>query len=243
MRRVFLSYRRADAGSYTGHLYRDLVLGLGKRRVFRDREGIEGGGDFPAILQKEIERADAVLAVIGPDWLVTAEGTERPRIFDEKDWVRRELEIAIEQGKQLIPVLVGGAQMPRSSEIPESLHPLRSLNALSVRDAPDWMEDLVPLFEVLVGRPAAERAMAAVRSEPRHDPKPYIAWVPVVPALLQNPETSWPYNLAAVLAAIALAGYALWDLRTPGRKGHWVAWGALVAATVLGVVAVYVRYV
>ena len=52
------------------------------------------------------------------------------RIDNPNDWVRIEIEAALQQSKNLIPVLVDGANMPRPEILPESLRPLARRNAV-----------------------------------------------------------------------------------------------------------------
>ncbi len=42
---------------------------FGDGRVFRDIEGIEGGANFEEVLSETVGSADAVIVLIGPDWL------------------------------------------------------------------------------------------------------------------------------------------------------------------------------
>ena len=53
-----------------------------------------------------------MLAVIGPDWATVSDSHGRPRLSDPGDVVRMEIATALQTGKPVIPVLVGGASMP-----------------------------------------------------------------------------------------------------------------------------------
>jgi hypothetical protein len=70
-----------------------------------------------------------VLAVIGPRWaeLLAA------RKGDPGDFVAIEIKAAFDQGKRVIPVLVGGASMPRAHSLPEAIRPLARRNAVGLR--------------------------------------------------------------------------------------------------------------
>ena len=49
----------------------------------------------------------------------------------------------------LIPVLVGGAEMPTEDALPESLRKLATRNAIHVRPNPDFRPDMARLIEGL----------------------------------------------------------------------------------------------
>jgi hypothetical protein len=55
------------------------------------------------------------------------------RSGDEKDFVVIEIKAAIEQGKRVIPVLVGGASLPRPGSLPAEVRPLTERNAVALR--------------------------------------------------------------------------------------------------------------
>jgi hypothetical protein len=63
---------------------------------------------------------------------------DRKQIFMDidamEDFVRREIATALKRDIRVIPVLVDGALMPRSTELPEDLKPLVRRNALRVSD-------------------------------------------------------------------------------------------------------------
>jgi hypothetical protein len=51
------------------------------------------------------------------------------------DFVRLEIAKALERGVRVIPVLVGGATMPRQDDLPDELRPLCAREAMDLRDA------------------------------------------------------------------------------------------------------------
>jgi len=130
---IFVSYRRDDSQGFAGRLADDLSEVLGPDRVFRDIE-IPAGSDFTDVLHRAIAASDALLVVIGRHWAAgSAEGYES-RLFEPTDWVRTEIEAALAQGKQVIPVLVAGATMPAASSLPVSIQRLARMQAASMSD-------------------------------------------------------------------------------------------------------------
>jgi len=71
-----------------------------------------------------------MLAVIGKSWLDARGENGNRRLDDPNDFVRIEIESALTQDKLVIPVLAPGARMPRVDELPESLRPLATRNAV-----------------------------------------------------------------------------------------------------------------
>ena len=134
---IFLCYRRADTQPVIGRISERLEQRFGKSAVFLDFESIPGGHNFPEYLQSTLLRSHVVLATIGPNWHGSTAGS-RSRLFDENDFVRRELETALENKIPIIPILVDRAPMPKATELPESLHPLCPLQAVGLDSGLDF---------------------------------------------------------------------------------------------------------
>lgn len=157
MVRVLISYRRDDSAPYAGRIYDSLCERLG-RTVFLDIDSIEPGEDFPEKLQRTLESCHAVLAVIGPRWLSASDAQGRQRLRLEDDYVRLEVAEALRKGLRVIPVLVGGAELPKAEELPEDLRPLVRRQAVEVSHQ-HYREDVARLsaaLERLAGRAGAE---------------------------------------------------------------------------------------
>ena len=72
-----------------------------------------------------------ILGLIGPHWLEPTAGSRR--IDDPNDWVRREIEAALQRQEALvIPVLLDGASPPSASDLPESISDLATLHAVVI---------------------------------------------------------------------------------------------------------------
>src|SRR5436305_678914 len=93
--RVFINYRRSDSAAYAGRLFDNLTRALGKDAVFRDIDSIAIGTNFEGVLEHSLIDADAIIVVIGPTWATTVDAAGRPRIWDEHDYVRMEIEGAL----------------------------------------------------------------------------------------------------------------------------------------------------
>lgn len=134
MPKIFVSYRRGDSIAYAGRIHDHLSQHFGADKVFMDIGGIAPGEDFVNVLDARVADSDVVIALIGPGWLNASD--ERGRRIDQPDdFVRYELAAALEQGKRLIPVLVGGARMPGADQLPPILARLARCQAHVVDDS------------------------------------------------------------------------------------------------------------
>lgn len=140
---IFISYRRDDTQGFAGRLAHDLSRRLGPDRVFSDIE-IPFGSDFGDVLHRAIAASDALLVVIGRRWAADAGDGSPSRLFDADDWVRTEIEAALSQDKVIIPVLVGGAEMPPATVLPDSIRQLTRIQAANFDDR-HWNADLESL--------------------------------------------------------------------------------------------------
>lgn len=148
MASVFISYRREDSAPYAGRLCDRLASLFGHDRVFMDVEDIRPGQDFTKAIEEKIASSDAVIAVIGPEWLTTM----RQRLDAQEDFVRSEIAEALKRDVTVIPVLVGGAVMPAARDLPGSLAGLSKRQAVEVRDD-RFDEDIAQLTESLKSLP------------------------------------------------------------------------------------------
>lgn len=157
---VFISYRRDDSAPQAGRLYDNLCVHFGSDRVFMDVDTIRLGDDFARKIRESLDVTDALLAVIGKRWADAKNDAGRRRLDDPDDFVLREIATALERGTWVIPVLVGGAAMPREEELPRALAPLARRNAIDVSDARFTfdMKNLIAALEEGPAQPDAERA-------------------------------------------------------------------------------------
>ncbi len=142
--RIFISYRRDDTAGHAGHLYADLVAHFGADSLFMDTETIEPGADFTERLRHEIETCDVLIALIGKHWL-------RRRLHEPGDFVRLEIQSALDRKLRVIPVLVQGARMPSIAQLPEGIGELSHRNALEISNS-RWHHDIDALVATLQRR-------------------------------------------------------------------------------------------
>jgi hypothetical protein len=157
-RGIFISYRREETASYAGRLYDRLTDRFGEGQIFMDVDSILPGVDFTQAIVQAVGSCRVLLAVIGRSWLAAADQKGRRRIDDPQDFVRLEIEAALDRNILVIPVLVDGAMMPTPGDLPDSIRKLSRRNALRVNNE-SFRRDFDWLFEVI------QKALSEYKSE------------------------------------------------------------------------------
>lgn len=148
--KVFISYRRTDAIDAVRALYFHLRLRFGLSQVFMDVSAIPAGAVWPQRLRQALAEASVVLVVIGPTWLKSADPYGRRRIDAKNDWVRIEVEAALQSGAAVLPLLVGGLrELPPAEALPEKLRPLLTRQQHVLHDS-SWEDDVQALARMLM---------------------------------------------------------------------------------------------
>jgi pterin-4a-carbinolamine dehydratase len=144
MMKLFISYRRVDSYE-TNRLATALRSEYGEPNIFLDYQSIEGGDEWPVAIQSALNEAAVLIIVIGKNWLFIQDEDSGKRKLDmENDWVRQELITFMERQKTnkdllLLPVLIGGAKMPKKEHLDPALQPLCDCQALEL---PNTMSSL-----------------------------------------------------------------------------------------------------
>jgi len=166
---IFVSYRRQDSQSAAGRLTDHLKGQLPDVPIFRDVETIEPGVDFVEAIDKALKACSVLIAVIGPRWVDATHPDGARRLDDPNDYTRLEIATALKrQDVRVIPVLVEGAVMPGTSQLPEDLEPLARRNAIELADK-RWDFDVSQLVDTLrktLGLPDCAPASVAHSSDP-----------------------------------------------------------------------------
>jgi hypothetical protein len=156
MSKIFICYRREDTCDIAGRIGDRLEDRFGKENIFRDVDHIPLGVDFRKHLGNAVQGCEILIAVIGPDWLEAADTKGKPRLEDERDFVRIEIEAALQRDIPVIPVLVGGATMPAEEDLPPALKELAFRNGIEIHKDPAFRQDVDRLIrsmvEILEGR-------------------------------------------------------------------------------------------
>lgn len=170
--KIFLSYRRADSTYLIGRIKDRLEAAFGSNSVFRDLDDIPAGVDFRTVLEKETQACQVMLVIIGPQWAGVTDAHGNKRLFNPADYTRIEVETGIqgsaEKRSMLVPVLVMNAPMPSPQDLPETLAPLTFQNAISIRNDPDFNNDIERLVrDIRQWRGMAEDDISIAYFEPK----------------------------------------------------------------------------
>jgi hypothetical protein len=261
MPKIAISYRRSDSSAIAGRIFDRLAAHYGKASVFMDIDNIPFGADFRAHIRAVLQETQVLIVVIGPHWLGT-DASGAVRMNQESDPVRAEIEAALVGKLPLIPVLVDGARMPDSAELPASFKEFAFLNAAEVatgRDFHPHLDRLIAAIDRTVAAPASPHAVSAGTANSR-SPAPRAAAGGA--AIAVSPPGSWSTDLARYLIVPIVAllvahhiivnaldldsGYLrVVSIGVPFISGVLLSWqggrgaGAAVAiAVALGVIAV-----
>jgi len=193
---IFVSYRRHEASGWVAYVHQLLDQAF-PDEVFIDIESLRVG-DWRRQLFDALEACRAFVLVVDPQWLQAADPHGRPRLQEPNDVHREEIETALARpGLTVIPVLLGGARMPRAEELPSSLAPLLRFQAIELR-ASAWRAayDERHLLDEIA------RATRLVRHDPRSRGSVVRAAVSVIAATLAS-------SVAAVVLSNVVFGVIL----------------------------------
>jgi hypothetical protein len=113
-----------------------------------DVAAIDVGRDFRRAIDESVATCGALLALIGPGWLDERNESGVRRLDDPGDFVRMETACALKRDIPVIPVLVRGAKMPRSDQLPDDLKDLAYRNCVELTHV-RWKSDVKVLISGL----------------------------------------------------------------------------------------------
>jgi 4a-hydroxytetrahydrobiopterin dehydratase len=129
--RVFLSYRRSDSWHQATALKIVLKQKLPHVSIFVDSESINPSERWPDRLTAALDHSSAVVALIGPNWRFSKDGTDRFAV--PEDWVFQELEHALKHKKDaIVPVFFDTDTTTAFRDLPPSLIGLRRIQGLKL---------------------------------------------------------------------------------------------------------------
>jgi len=250
MKKIFISYRRADAEYAAGALGRELRSCFGEEQVFRDKEDIGAGVSWKQHVVQEIDHDSALLVLIAKDWANARDAKGERRLDNPEDSIRLEIRDGIQDRATVIPILLENAQMPAEADLPPDIKPMADLNAVPLRDS-DWRYDVDRICKAL----AKAGFKPVTFSSPMPLPQPgegqavpggksrgtsstmiasYIVGVLTMFGFEETNDSDTQWGLALFgLVALVLAVLAYRDYRLGKSNNKWGAIGAIVMGAVL----------
>jgi len=201
MTKILVSYRREDSAAYAGRLADRLRDHFGADNVFVDIDTIRPGQDFVDSLERSVSSCDALVAVIGRNWLSASDASGRRRLDNPEDFVRMEIATALRRGIPVVPTLVSGAAMPAGVDLPSDLSKLARRQALEISDL---------RFHQDVDRLVSALSDAAPQRGEQGPPAPH----QVSPRDWRSPRWAW-----MAIAAIVVVSFASWRFYVAGTRG------------------------
>ncbi|WP_050514605.1 toll/interleukin-1 receptor domain-containing protein [Streptomyces rimosus] len=183
MHEIFVNYRTGDGKESAQRLAEALNERFGGNSTFLAERSIPPGSKFSQVMLGAVRRSCVLLVLIGERWLDAPDRQqpERRALDNEDDWVRREIEEALDCGVLVVPLLLGR----RVEQLdPKSLPPSLAELAECQYERLWWRDgrtDVARLGDRLVAqvaelasldtaKPSAERA----RQGSRHEPDPSV---------------------------------------------------------------------
>ena len=228
MHKIFISYRRSDTGPTAVRIYDRLRARFGAESIFMDVDSIPLAVDFRDHIAQSVGQCDVMLAIIGPEWLGQSSGTMRMgdparRIDDPADFVRNEVEAALNRKIPVIPVLIGHTSMPSHADLPPSLAALAFRNAAQVDS---WRDFHIHVDRLIQGiEDVFERQNKGKTAQPGEPAARLVydlgrpATTPAHEAHVASSKGITPHRRWIWLAAIPLLGIIGWAIKNANTKG------------------------
>lgn len=178
---IFISYRNIHRSYAPMFIDRELSRRFGADNVFQAGRSVLPAASIPGDVTGWLEKCTVLIALIDLYWV----SQDLSRLWDPEDWVRREISHALEHGKTVLPVLLDGAEMPKTGDVPDVIAPLTKLLALRMR-ALTADTDLVRLIGE-VERLAPDLVLATLTNLPASRP-------PSGAAMLRAENELYPYR-------------------------------------------------
>jgi nucleotide-binding universal stress UspA family protein len=159
MPRIYVSYRRSESATMGGRIAEELRRVFDRQDVATDLDQSESGANFARHVQTAMAAYDVVLVVMGKRWATDRNNYGFSKLFDPNDHVRLEVEAALNDNHEVIPVLLNDAVMPPQANLPASLADLATKTPIVVSDGVDFSADMRRLIQVI-------RQLSSEASEP-----------------------------------------------------------------------------
>jgi Domain of unknown function (DUF4062)/TIR domain len=146
--KIFLCYRREDTQGFARGIYENLAAKYGHEQVFRDIDSTPAGVRYSTWIESRVGQCSVMIVLIGHVWSSVKDRAGQRRLDSPKDWVRQEIEAALNRDIPIIPIRMQGALMPSEEELPSSIADLTGFQHAEVTDS-RWTYDMGLLIEAI----------------------------------------------------------------------------------------------
>jgi conflict system STAND superfamily ATPase/TIR domain-containing protein len=149
--KIFISYRRLDTGQIAGRIYDRLAREIPQDEIFFDIDTIPPGVDFKQHISKAVSSSAVLLVLIGEKWVIPT-WKRSAWGFGSKlkeDFVKLEIESALDLGVPILPLLVDNRAMPDEGDLPSSIADFVGVNAAAVRSGRDFHKDMDRVLDTI----------------------------------------------------------------------------------------------
>ena len=126
---IFISYRNIHRSYAPMLVDRELARRFGPENVFQAGRSNLPAVDIPTEIMRRLEECSLLIALIDRPWVQEDLGL----LWNDQDWVRREISFALGHDRTVLPVLLDGATMPKASALPDDIAALTQRIALRMR--------------------------------------------------------------------------------------------------------------
>lgn len=152
---IFISYRRSDNPGFVERIRDWFIMRYGREHVFMDFDSIPPFVKFADFIREKVQESDALIAIIGPEWLNLLKQKEAA---GEEDYVRIEIALALQMKKVVAPICIMAASMPDAIHLPDDLRPMLAYNAAFLNPGRDFLDNIQRIVE------AAEREIVKLKT-------------------------------------------------------------------------------
>lgn len=129
--KIFINYRHEDMPFAASMLYQQLKGRFGKENIFFDEGALLPGMRWLGEIKSHLAGTPGVfLAMVGSRWMPAMDAHRRR---GDDDYVAEEIELALQNGWLIIPVLVNEASLPDRTKLPAAIRTLPDCQVARLR--------------------------------------------------------------------------------------------------------------
>jgi hypothetical protein len=145
-RKIFVSYRRVDNADFVERIRDWFMQRYGRSNVFMDFDNIPPFTLFADYIRDRVRECDVLIAIIGPRWL---ELLREKTLDPANDYVRVEIQLALEEKKLIAPICIKGASVPRNDDLPDDLRAMAGYNAAHLDSGRTFLDNIELIMDAV----------------------------------------------------------------------------------------------